>query len=68
MKRHCFERLNVHRLWLDVFETNQRARNLYESAGFQVEGTLRECLRTGEGFASLVVMSMLSSEYCGLVG
>ena len=63
VKRRCFEQLNGHRLWLDVVETNQRARGLYESAGFRVEGLLRECLKSREGFVSLVVMSMLSSEY-----
>jgi RimJ/RimL family protein N-acetyltransferase len=59
----AFDELNAHRLWLDVKATNARARSLYDSAGFVVEGTLRECLRTDTGFESLVVMSMLRSEY-----
>ena len=63
VKQYCFEVLHVHRLWLDVLEENIRARSLYESAGFVREGVLRECVRREDGFHSLVVMSMLDSEY-----
>lgn len=60
---YCFENLGAHRLWLDVVETNRRARTLYESAGFRTEGILRDALKQKGTFHSLVVMSMLSSEY-----
>jgi RimJ/RimL family protein N-acetyltransferase len=51
------------RLWLDVKESNERARHVYESEGFLVEGILRECLKGEYGFESLVVMSILRDEY-----
>ena len=63
VKQYCFGVLGAHRLWLDVLEENVRARSLYESAGFVREGVLRECLKRGDGFHSLVVMSMLESEH-----
>lgn len=63
IKRHAFETLAAHRLWLDVKEHNMRARTLYEKQGFRYEGTLRECLKVPEGFESLVVMSLLEQEY-----
>ncbi len=63
VKKLVFETLNAHRLWLDVKEQNYKARRLYESEGFVVEGILRECLKTETGFDSLVVMSMLRNEY-----
>jgi RimJ/RimL family protein N-acetyltransferase len=63
VKKLAFEKLNAHRLWLDVKEQNHRARRLYESEGFVVEGILRECLKTETGFDSLVVMSMLRNAY-----
>jgi diamine N-acetyltransferase len=63
IKRHAFETLAAHRLWLDVKEHNMRARTLYEKQGFRYEGTLRECLKGPEGFESLVVMSLLEQEY-----
>ena len=65
IKRIAFEELNANRLWLDVKEYNERARHLYKTEGFTVEGILRECLKTENGFESLVVMSMLHREFKG---
>jgi len=63
IKDLAFKTHGAHRLWLDVKDHNQRARGLYEAAGFVVEGTLRECLKTETGFESLIVMSILRAEY-----
>lgn len=63
VKALAFEEWNAHRLWLDVKEHNARARHVYEAEGFIVEGLLRECLKAEDHFESLVIMSMLSSEY-----
>ena len=63
VKQMAFEELGAHRLWLDVMETNLRARRLYESGGFVAEGVLRECLRAEGGWESLVLMSLLEQEY-----
>ncbi len=63
VKRLAFERLKAHRLWLDVKDYNQRARHLYEAEGFVVEGILRECLKNGDNYESLVIMAILESEY-----
>lgn len=59
----AFEARGAHRFWLDVIDDNARARNLYESLGFQIEGRLRECYKVGDSYESLIVMSMLSREY-----
>lgn len=58
-----FENTETHRLWLDVKDFNYRARHVYESVGFILEGTLRDCLLNGDRFESLSVMSILRSEY-----
>lgn len=63
IKKLAFEQLKAHRLWLDVKDHNLRARHVYEFEGFVVEGVLRECVKIGETFESLVVMSMLYGEY-----
>jgi len=63
IKRHAFETLSAHRLWLDVKAQTTRARAVYEKEGFRSEGTLRECRKGPEGFESLVVMSVLEQEY-----
>jgi RimJ/RimL family protein N-acetyltransferase len=59
----AFVHHRAHRLWLDVFETNTRARRVYEAYGFREEGTMREAvLRDGE-YHTLVLMSLLDREY-----
>ena len=72
LKRIAFDDLGAHRLWLDVKSLNTRARSLYASEGFEVEGTLREAVRVGQltpsGFESLVVMSMLKPEFAARRG
>ena len=38
--RYCFGHLNLHRVYLHVFESNKRAQRCYEKAGFTKEGEL----------------------------
>lgn len=61
--KKAFCELSAHRLWLDVFEDNARARHLYRSLGFVEEGVLRECIQRGREYRSLVLMSILEDEY-----
>lgn len=63
IKKYCFEVLQYHRLWLDVYTDNERAIGLYASEGFVKEGLLRECKKHGEGYRSMLIMSMLEQEY-----
>jgi len=63
VKLVAFEQYRVRRLWLDVRAHNQRAQQLYQSEGFVIEGTLRECVKVDGHFESLVIMSLLCSEY-----
>ena len=62
-KKVSFDDLGAHRFWLDVKTHNARARALYDSEGFVVEGVLRESVRVAGGFESLTVMSMLEPEF-----
>ncbi len=62
-KKVAFDDLGAHRFWLDVKAANVRAKALYDSEGFAVEGRLRDAVRTSTGFESLVVMSMLQAEF-----
>lgn len=63
LMRIAFEDLHAHRMFLDVFEDNARARHVYESLGFVYEGVMREAGERGEQFISLHLMSMLDREY-----
>jgi diamine N-acetyltransferase len=59
----AFQHHRAHRFWLDVFETNTRARRVYEAYGFRYDGLMREAiLRDGE-YHTLVLMSLLDREY-----
>ncbi|MFK7774855.1 MAG: GNAT family N-acetyltransferase [Saprospiraceae bacterium] len=58
-----FEKLKKHRLWLDVFTDNPRAQHVYKSVGFVTEGTKRECIKSGNNFRSLIIMSILRQDF-----
>jgi diamine N-acetyltransferase len=62
-KKVAFGDLGAHRLWLDVKKRNTRAKALYDSEGFVVEGELRESVKVQGGYESLIVMSMLATEF-----
>lgn len=62
-KRMAFDVFKAHRFWLDVFTENAPAHRLYESEGFVREGLLRECHRVGDRYKSLIILSVLESEY-----
>jgi diamine N-acetyltransferase len=62
----AFNQLTAHRLWLDVYDDNVRARKAYKALGFVEEGIQRECVRQGSRFRSLVLMSMLEREFRAL--
>jgi len=64
----AFRDLGAHRFWLDVKSANTRALALYRSEGFVEEGRLRESVRAGVGWDSLIVMSLLEPEHRALVG
>lgn len=67
-KKVAFDDLGAHRFWLDLKRRNTRAKALYDSEGFVVEGELRDAIRQDDGFESLVVMSMLRPEFTGRRG
>ena len=58
-----FERLGMHRISLEVYSFNPRARRVYEKAGFRAEGVLREALWYGGEWIDATVMSILDREW-----
>ena len=63
LMRIAFRELGAHRLFLDVYEDNARARHLYESLGFQYEGIMRDAAKRDGQWHDLRLMSILESEY-----
>jgi RimJ/RimL family protein N-acetyltransferase len=58
-----FEHLGLHRISLEVYAFNPRARRAYEKVGFRAEGVLRESLRYNGEWVDATVMSVLAPEW-----
>jgi RimJ/RimL family protein N-acetyltransferase len=58
-----FEQLGLHRISLEVYAFNPRARHVYEKAGFVADGVLREALRYDQEWIDATVMSILDHEW-----
>ena len=63
----AFRELKLHRLSLDVFSFNTRAKKAYEKAGFRVEGSLRDAIWDNGVYADDILMSILEDEWQQLV-
>lgn len=58
-----FNRLNLNKIYLEVFETNPRAKRVYEKAGFVEEGRLRQDVYLNGRYIDVFVMSILRAEW-----
>ena len=61
-----FEQLGLHRISLEVYAFNPRARRAYEKVGFRPEGVLRESLRYNGEWVDATVMSILDREWAAI--
>lgn len=63
IKAYCFEILKCYRMWLDVLESNLRARSLYKSEGFKDERMLSDAVLIGDNYHNLILMSLHEDEH-----
>ncbi|MFJ6723444.1 GNAT family N-acetyltransferase [Streptomyces sp. NPDC091281] len=63
---HGFERLGLHRVQLELYGDNGRARRVYEKVGFVVEGVRREAAPRDGGWVDEVLMGLLAREWAAL--
>ena len=61
--RYAFETLNLHRVWLHVYEYNDRARRVYEKLGFVHEGRLRQDTYRDGRYRDTLCMAILRPEW-----
>lgn len=61
--QYSFDELALHRVQLHVFATNARARHVYESVGFRVEGVRREAVWIEDAWIDVVLMAILAAEF-----
>lgn len=60
---HGFANLNLNRIYLYVFASNERAIRAYQAAGFTTEGRLRQDIFQNGQYIDALVMGMLRSEW-----
>jgi RimJ/RimL family protein N-acetyltransferase len=60
---HAFEVVGVHRVELQVYAFNPRAKHVYDKLGFRYEGTRRQALRWDGQWIDSHVLAILASEW-----
>jgi RimJ/RimL family protein N-acetyltransferase len=63
MLQFGFDHLNLHRIWLRVYENNPRAIRVYEKVGYVREGIQRQASFRDGRYVNMVVMSILRPEW-----
>ncbi len=59
----AFNQMNLHRVYLRVFEFNQRGIKSYEKCGFTKEGVLRHDRYSGGRYYDTIMMGILKEEF-----
>jgi RimJ/RimL family protein N-acetyltransferase len=59
---YAFDVVGLHRIELEVYDFNPRARHVYEKAGFVREGTKRDALRWDGQWVDCHLMAMLARD------
>jgi RimJ/RimL family protein N-acetyltransferase len=60
---HGFDVLDLHRIELEVFDFNPRARHVYEKAGFEIEGVRRDALWWDGVWHASILMAQLKPDH-----
>ena len=63
-----FGRLNLHRIYLDVYAANARGIHAYEKAGYRREGIFRDAVFRDGTYGDAYRMSLLASEWTASSG
>ena len=61
--RFAFAQMNLNRIWLHVFEHNERAIACYKKCGFQIEGRLRHHRYQEGRYSDVFEMGVLRDEF-----
>lgn len=60
---HAFNTLNLNRIYLRVYENNERAYRAYEKVGFRLEGRERQAIFQNGRYLDVLRMSILREEW-----
>jgi len=59
----AFNQLNLHKIWLVVFEENEKAKGLYRKCGFQEEGILTDEYFVKGKYHNMVRMAIIKAKW-----
>jgi len=59
----AFDEFRLHRVGVNTPAVNYRARSMYESLGFRMDGRLRDAHPDGDGWCDAVLLSLLADEF-----
>jgi len=65
--KFAFEKVNLNRLQLEVFDFNERAQKAYKKAGFILEGKLRDGEIIDNKYCDVLIMSILKRDYFNFI-
>lgn len=60
---YAFGSLNVNRVWLEVYDFNERGIRIYEKLGFQIEGRQRQHTYREGRYHDVLLMGVLRDEW-----
>ena len=61
--QYGFSNLNLHKIWMELYEFDNKKLKFFAGLGFHVDGTLRDnCFEDGRYWNSKII-SLLSAEY-----
>ena len=63
LMQFAFKKMNLYRLEAEVIDYNDKAKSLFEKAGFVLEGRLREAKYNNGNYHDILRYGMLRSEY-----
>ena len=55
--------MRLHKVWLIVREDNERAKFIYQRAGFSIEGTLCDEYFVNDKYYTMIRMAILDREF-----
>lgn len=56
---YCFNKLNIHQLYVNIETGNKISLHLFEKLGFEICGTRKEWLRTDSGWKDEVMLQLI---------
>lgn len=58
--RYSFEELGLHRIWVEVFDSDTKKQSMLKELGFELEGRHRQTYWTGQKWRDSLFFSLLS--------